>query len=92
MEKAHKYHFFRYDSYAGITQIRCGRSLHFLSDCTQTPIYRTMIAQSSANVKVGAWTHYFSTISEANNHQSAKLPFRSQQILHSTDILCLACG
>jgi len=55
--------FFGYDSYAGITQIRCGRSLHFLSDCTQTPIYRTMIAQSSANVKVGAWTHYFSTIS-----------------------------
>ena len=39
MEKAHKYHIFRYVSYAGITQIRCGRSLHFLSDCTQTPIY-----------------------------------------------------
>lgn len=92
MEKAHKYHYFRYDSYAGITQIRCGRSLHFLSDCTQTPIYRTMIAQSSANVKVGAQTHYFSTINEANYHPSVKLPFRSQQSLQGPDILCLACG
>lgn len=40
----------------------------------------------------GAQTHYFSTISEANDHQSVKLSFRGQQSLHSPDILCLACG
>ena len=63
--------------YAGITQIRCGRSLHFLSDCTQTPIYRTMIAQSSAIVKVGAWSPQFQLQMNIKSHSLVKLSFRS---------------